>query len=239
VSRIPTLDGEPPLALVNLEDWKYQDVSTCMQFGLDFAQIPPDQSPCWLPLFDQPTIAVGFPVPMRDGMVGLEMPLDIMATLAGASCAVEFEGGVVIKGFSTILVPKHRSGDTIQWHLVVSEGEDRLTYHEGLEKAGPRIMLDELNLESLHSTRAILGWCSRTETVLGKESVDYESISYPRTTGAAGRSRAAGAALGFREIPTAQVEDFTRTSHWQVPLSKVWPIQENRYMRFKSASGSL
>lgn len=65
-------------------------------------------------LFNDVVIASGFPVPERLGETGLKAPIEIMAALAGASHAVEYEGSVVLKGFSSLLVPIKRHGDSVQ-----------------------------------------------------------------------------------------------------------------------------
>lgn len=40
----------------------------------------------------------------QHGEMSLEIPIDVMAGIAGARHAVEFKGGVALKGFSTVLV---------------------------------------------------------------------------------------------------------------------------------------
>ena len=95
----------------------------------------PDEDPCWLPLFCGVSIARGFPIPPRQDEMGLEIPLEIMAGIAGVRHAVEYEGGVIMKGFSNMFVPIKRSGDRVQWHLVSSANcETRLSYRDVLDR---------------------------------------------------------------------------------------------------------
>src|SRR5205814_10229216 len=89
-------------------------------FDITFRSEPlhPAEDPCWLPLFCNAVIACEFPIPGRQDEMGLEIPIDIMAGIAGVRHAVEYEGGVVLKGFSTMFVPVKRKDDRVQWHLI-------------------------------------------------------------------------------------------------------------------------
>jgi hypothetical protein len=61
---------------------------------------------CWLPLFYNPVIAKGFPIPHRTNHeLGIEMPLEMMAALSGAEQAVEYGWGLLIKGFRICSFP--------------------------------------------------------------------------------------------------------------------------------------
>jgi hypothetical protein len=63
--------------------------------------------------------------------VGLEIPLELLAGISGACHAVEFEGGVVMKGFSHMFVPVRKEQDRVQWHVIASlDPEIRLSYRD-------------------------------------------------------------------------------------------------------------
>ncbi|TGJ87835.1 hypothetical protein E0Z10_g979 [Xylaria hypoxylon] len=146
-----------------------------------FAQLQSFEESCWLPLFSNATLARGFPIPERRGETGLEISIDLMAAIAGVRHAVEYDGGVVMKGFSSMLFPlkRDRETDTVQWHLVSShDQETRISYQEGVARCSDRALLAEIDLQSLRTTRAILGWCGSAETVLGREDINYENIDY-------------------------------------------------------------
>jgi hypothetical protein len=77
-----------------------------------FEPLHPTKDPCRLPLFCGASIACNFPVPGRQGEIGLEIPIDIIVRMnVGARHAVEFKGGVVPIG-----VPIERQGNRVQWH---------------------------------------------------------------------------------------------------------------------------
>ncbi|KAI0539656.1 hypothetical protein GGR58DRAFT_512195 [Xylaria digitata] len=177
----------------------------------EFAQLQSIEDPCWLPLFSNAVLAWGFPIPERLGETGLEISIDLMAAIAGVRHAVEYDGGVVMKGFSSMLVPlkRDRETDTVQWHLVSSHDEEtRLSYQEGIAIApcSDRALLAEVDLQSLRTTRAILGWCNAAETVLGREDLNYENIDYSTAQEVMRPLMIQNAGLGFQQFGAGQIE---------------------------------
>ena len=81
---------------------------------------------CWYPLFEHSVIAVQFPYAQRTQGIGVELSPFLMATLAGIRTAVEFRGGLILRGLSTALIPlRMREGeDAIQWHLATTNTSD-------------------------------------------------------------------------------------------------------------------
>lgn len=73
---------------------------------------------CWHPLFERSVIAAQYPYVQRTQGIGVELSPFLMATLAGIRTAVEFRGGLILRGLSTALIPfRMREGeDAIQWH---------------------------------------------------------------------------------------------------------------------------
>jgi hypothetical protein len=91
--------------------------NTTGRFEMRFATLPLMESKksCWYPLFTNPVIARSFPIPLRENNeVGLELPLELMAVLAGVRYAVEYDGGLLLKGPASLCVPVKRQGDSIQ-----------------------------------------------------------------------------------------------------------------------------
>ena len=124
---------------------------------------------CWKDLFCNPVIVKGFPTkvkPVKD--TGVEMPLDMMAQLAGARRIHEFSGNVFVKSFNTILLLTKRVADAVIWHLVFNESGEHISYtdHRVQGIAGPEPPTRELH--SLQSTRHILGWCSKVVNLAGE-----------------------------------------------------------------------
>lgn len=129
----------------------------------------------------------------RQGEVGLEIPIDIMAGISGARHAVEFKGGVVLKG-----VPIERQENRVQWHLIPSpRRETRLSYQDSLRRCQNRTTSDEVSPDRLRTARAIAGWCSVPGSLLGSEIANHENIDYSEAEDAGAPLKFAGGAIGF------------------------------------------
>jgi hypothetical protein len=160
-------------------------------FEIEFATDVLEEKSCWHDLFFNPVIAFNFPISSRDhGLIGLEIPIQMMAALGGASHAVEFKGGLMLKGFSCMFVPLQRHGNSIQWHFITNEDNTRLEYLQADQQCPKRALLGSVDQESLASTRAFLGWWGKVTTNLGTTDAKYENINWsptkeasrPRTT---------------------------------------------------------
>lgn len=92
-------------------------------------EVPADEQSCWFSLFNNPVIAKGFPVPKRSNSErGLEMSVELMAVLGGAKYAIEFGGGLIIKGYSAVFVSIMSYEDSIQWYIVINNNRTRIRY---------------------------------------------------------------------------------------------------------------
>ncbi|KAF7513369.1 hypothetical protein GJ744_009790 [Endocarpon pusillum] len=181
----------------------------CFAITFQSERLYPTENSCWLPLFCGASIARDFPIPDRREEMGLEIPLEIMMGIAGVRHAVEYEGGVVMKGFSIMFVPMKRSGNRVQWHLISSPNCDtRLSYRDVLDRCQDRASLNEVDLGSLRTTRAIVGWCSAASSLLGSNAANYGNIDYSGAKDADTPLKLAGGVLGFQQFGLAQL-DFT------------------------------
>lgn len=172
----------------------------------------PTEDACWFPFFENALIAYGFPIPERQAEVGLEIPIDILAALTGVKHAVHHGDVVLLKGFSFMLIPTGKVQDIVQWHLIRGIDERKglsyeqpLSYEQALTLCEHEPLLRGTDLNSLRKTRAIVGWCSSARLLLGSESIDYQRIGYSDAREARARVRITGAALGFSQFATAQV----------------------------------
>ena len=184
-SRIGPEPATAGVVLSNLYPPKPSTTMATVDLVVKYTRIAEDQeSLCWLKLFKEPVLALGFPVPSRTNEIGLEMPLKLMATICGARHFVDFQGGILIKGLSSMLIPTARlnGGNIVQWHLVSKESGDdediRLSYLEGLNICANRLTIKELNFESLSKTRAVLGWCRWTKTIFDDPNYSFDEITY-------------------------------------------------------------
>lgn len=175
--------------------------------GFQHEPLHATEMPCWLPLFSGAVIASGFPIPKRADEMGLEIPLELLAEIGGVQHAVEFQGGVVMKGFSHMFVPIRKSGDRVQWHAVSSTDPDTLlTYQDGLSRCSSRALSDEVSLDDIKNCRAIVGWCSVAQSRLGSDQASYENIHYSTATDSESSMKCAGGSVGFQQFGTAALD---------------------------------
>ena len=181
-----------------------------LEFDIWAEQVPlsDDEMSCWLPLFPCAVIARGFPISQRhNNEVGLEIPIDLMATLGGAMHAVDYHDGLVMKGFSTMFVPIARTAkDSIQWHFLHNADGSRLPYHDVTGRCPIRASLDEVSHESLGNTRNFLGLWPVSETHLGTSDSEYQGIRWSSAKQVEGSATSiSGFTLDFSKIITGQI----------------------------------
>ena len=180
---------------------------TFLRLHFLMTSIESNSSACWVPLFCGACIAYGFVIPERKGQTGLEISFPILAALVGAGHAVEYHDAVVIKGYSSMVVPTKREGQIVQWHLVTSDNLDqRLTYSEGLARCANYASKDQVDLNCLQATRAILGWCIVAESLLGSGHATYESIEYSGAEDEHRPLRVTGGSFGFQRFISRHLE---------------------------------
>ena len=201
-------DGQVQYCEAKLQGVKRAEGLEPAHFYVSFDMNSPgkDDRSCWFPLFTNPVIAHGFPTaPRNHNEVGLEIPLDMMAALGGARHAADFEGGLVLKGYSALLVPIRRHEDSVQWHLIRARDEERISYQEASLQCPNRVLLKDLNHEALVTTRAFLGWWREAEINLGTGDADYESIDWSKAKEVGPLPRLTGGTLGVSKIISASV----------------------------------
>ncbi|PQE07314.1 pfs domain protein [Rutstroemia sp. NJR-2017a WRK4] len=159
------------------------DFGTSPRFLMEFSvtSLGDEENSCWHDLFFNPVIAYNFPIEERHFGNGLEIPIHMMAALGGASQAVEFDGGIVIKGFSSMFVPLKRVGDSIQWHYIKKEDDTRFPYSEVNHHCPGRALLENVDFKSLTTTRAFLGWWGNITSHLGTADANYHNIDWSDT----------------------------------------------------------
>ena len=179
---------------------------------------------CWLSLFNNPVIAQGFPVPERSNSErGIELPVELMATLGGGRHAVEFEGGLVIKGHSIAFVPVKQYEDSIQWHMISNSDGTRLRYSD---LKIHRALQNEVNYESISNKRAILGWSRVAQTFLGTAGLNYEGIDWSEAKEAGRSTRLSGGGLGFQSNLIGQLNFALGAKDGRLLLSQNGPLEK-------------
>ncbi|OQV03982.1 hypothetical protein CLAIMM_08939 [Cladophialophora immunda] len=138
-----------------------------MRSGLEVR--PPSNGQCWHNLFKNPVIVDGYPTRRRaEHNTGVEMPLNVMAELAGTQQLNTFNGRLFIKGYSAMLVPTRLVGDLLIWHLFFNKDGSRISYlHDTASHA------ENLMLSVVRSARHVLGWCSEAKYYAGAVDAVY------------------------------------------------------------------
>ena len=169
--------------------FKLSGINTFEMHQLELEKIKPRECTCWLPLFVKGILARGFPIPPRpNDEKGVELPFQVMISLAKVMYPTSDSGGTYLKGFSSILFPTAISPDdeSVQWHISFPSGLKGYLPPGTVPPENdehPWIKTD--NLEALTSAhRTFLGYTRSIEAHLGADSaIARESI---RTTMASG-----------------------------------------------------
>ena len=158
---------------------------------------------CWHPLFSTGILAIGFPIPVRNGEAGVELPFEAMIQLAGVIGPVEYQGGVVLKGFSTMIFPvltssspPNSSHNATQWHLVHLENDDFIMLSD-LASFEDRALVPLKDFDLLVHSRSFLGCYKEVNVNLGTETVAYDRLTTSDVTVPRRRPELSGFSLGL------------------------------------------
>jgi hypothetical protein len=118
---------------------------------------------CWHGMFGDPVIVKGFPIRIRSREnTGLEIPLDMAASLIDAKRLHSFGGQLHLKGFSAMLVPTEIAEGLAFWHLSYNPTGARVSYLDAHEGTGT------IKVNALKSCRHVIGWCPEALYLAGK-----------------------------------------------------------------------
>lgn len=198
---------------------------------LEFSEhmLPETESSCWTNLFDGQVIASNFPVASRDfhdgQPMGLEIPIHMMAALGGASHIVEFKGGVLMKGFSSMFIPLSCGENFIQWHYICKEDDSRMPYLEAALRYPKRALLQDVSLDDVKKKRAFLGWAGSSTYHLGSSDSNYCNIDWSNTKEPKRSLEFHGGSLGFQNIGTGELNFVPGLRDGKLHISRSGPYQ--------------
>ena len=95
--------------------------------ALQLSPIEKERSSCWTPLFPNSVVARDFPVPPRKWGQGIQLSFQLMTHMAGTLFDVEYDNGIYLRGYSTLLFPTGSNDEAVQWHLVECDPENPWT----------------------------------------------------------------------------------------------------------------
>lgn len=153
---------------------KLMVVGSCnLTFDLEPAQTDNQTSgSCWGRLCCNAMLVHGYPIARRsEPNKGLEISLGNMAAIVGSNQIVHWNGRVIMKGFSMLLIATLAATDIVVWHLLVSEqAGERISYIDPrLDTLGIETS-KEISLRMLEPSRHVIGWCSKVTDLCGKRS---------------------------------------------------------------------
>lgn len=150
----------------------YQRCLGKVAFRVEYTATPLPQGPrsakgsCWTELFQSYPVVRGYPIPSREPQrPGLEVPLDIMASLIGADRVTPFGQDLIIKGYSGLLYATEHNDRFIMWHLIYNERElepsaSRISFADKRIPWPADQRLALLRPGDVFYTRHIVGWTS-------------------------------------------------------------------------------
>lgn len=200
---------------------------TFSAFNIGFVETPlgDGEKSCWHALFFNPVIAYNFPMEEREYGEGLEIPVHMMAALGGASKAVEFEGGLLLKGFSSMFVPMRRAGAYVQWHYVRNDDDSRLPYWEVDDRCPGRASFQDVDYDAIATTRAFLGWWGNTTSHLGTADVNYDNLDWSDTKEPGRSIEFHGGSLGFQNIGAGELDFSPGPKDGKLHISRSGPYR--------------
>ncbi|KAL8835103.1 MAG: hypothetical protein Q9176_007097 [Flavoplaca citrina] len=162
-----------------------------IRLSLDPLEPLSDSDKCWIPMFTNSILTPQFPTRSRNDGVGLDIPPEMMASLAGVVMAAEMQEGLILKGLSTALVPIKEcdDGTAIQWHFFHTN--DAGGFLDMIDPASgtPVKVLKVMKLSDLFEKRAYLGWCKHAKILLGTQESVYNAISWSAQSEVGNRPR--------------------------------------------------
>ena len=144
-----------------------------------------EESLCWSAMFPSGIIAKDFPIPERNNETGLEISFDLMVVLCRIWYPVEYLDGLVLKGYSTILVPTQKTEDSVQWHFISNKNQEEKIGLSSIDTYCG-FVLETLDLKGLQSSRTFVGWCKKAISHAGTKASGFKEI---RDSQAPARSR--------------------------------------------------
>ena len=124
---------------------------------------------CWESLFNSAVIVIAPKVQPQSPCQGLELDFNMMIQLTAVEYPVGVGSGLVLMGYSTALIPiRETDNGMLLWHLETANHDYQLKISE-LETIKRQEWLQTVDFEYLRSKKALLGWCSKADVLLGTD----------------------------------------------------------------------
>lgn len=151
------IENAQPQALV----YGLEELTECSDQQLE------PETRCWTGLFHSGIIACR-PIERQWG-AGLEIPFDMLLDLSGVENVYQIEGGIILVGFFTALVPISRDDATnsIQWHFEEIDGSSGELLKPYALPSMLRDWYKSRDINVLRSSKCFVGWFARASILLG------------------------------------------------------------------------
>ena len=166
VFRVPKYD-QLSYSDVILE--RTQDLEFSLEL-MDLQKVKASNNSCWHPLFMNSVLARGFDVPKRSAEVGIEVPFDLMVSLACILYPFEYQDGTILRGIESTLVPTTQHPGAVQWHCISKDQGSSMPSVDKMMMGVPKWFRTR-DFELLRTARTFLGYCSVTEIHLGSRDI--------------------------------------------------------------------
>ncbi|CZT13512.1 hypothetical protein WAI453_012463 [Rhynchosporium graminicola] len=139
-----------------------------------------DKQCCWYPLFPHTVVAKGFPVRARVAGKGLDISFGNMAMMGQSLNLVEHDGGFILEGLRTFLIPTALLFDgSVQWHL-----EPKRSGHSRKARKLFQVLRQEhlvnryrnLDINDLIQRRCFLGWADEAQVIVATKTYSTREI---------------------------------------------------------------
>ena len=180
---------------------------------LPLVQVERREVCCWHSLFHSSVIARGFSIPRRtsDQQVGLEIEFGIMANLAAILYPLQCYNGLVMKGISSVLIPKMRVGDSIQWHLVLGSLEKKLSMDD-VESSDLEEYYETTDLQQLVQARAFLGLYEKAQIYLGTKESGFGNLEMSPAPSESNRYQLSNTSMASMGVSASGIWNFTMST---------------------------
>lgn len=161
--------------------WKTGKMEMKLNKLLPFSSSQKD-STCWYGLFDSAVIALQPGTTQQNPCRGLVLDFVTMLGLSAVEYPILVGSGIILMGYSTALIPIRETGDgMILWHLEIAQDDFQLKVANLQATRGEWLQTE--SLDYLQSKKALLGWCSKADILLGTYRLN------PQVTWSAARNK--------------------------------------------------
>jgi hypothetical protein len=157
-------NGEQPVSLSSAEYSVLPGLELSVILRLEPLELR--QYNCWLALFVSAVVTEyeDLKGSFKPHGKGLEVSFDLMTALAAVDFSITVNGGTILLGYRTALIPTKVEDDCVQFHLEVSEDDQINPY---ILSCSQQALITDL--QQFRNMRCFVGWCESAHIYLGTE----------------------------------------------------------------------